>query len=83
MELVKFREAKRIMEEKAYLQKTLEKFQSGCLSRAVFCFTSGSIAAVSEGDGEFYEHLCKDLGNAIKESIENRIGYLESKFDKL
>lgn len=83
MELVKFREAKRIMEEKAYLQKTLERFQSGYLSRAEFCFTSGSIATISEGDGEFYEYLCKDLGNAIKESIENRIGYLESKFDKL
>ncbi len=83
MELVKFKEAKRIMEEKAYLQKTLEKFQSNCLSRTDFCFTSGSFATISEGDGEFYEVLCKDLDSFMKESIEKRIGYLESKFDKL
>lgn len=83
MELVKFKEAKRIMEEKAYLQKTLEKFKSNCLSRTDFCFTSGSFATISEGDGEFYEVLCKDLDSFMKESIEKRIGYLESKFDKL
>lgn len=79
MELVKFKEAKRIMEEKAYLQKTLKKFQSGCLSRTELYFSSGDIVTFSEGDGEFYEGLCK----YIRESIENRIGYLESKFDKL
>lgn len=83
MELVKFREAERIMKEKAYWQKTLEKFQSGCLSRTDFCFTSGSFATISEGDGEFYEGLFKDLDNFMKVSIEKRIDYLESLFDKL
>lgn len=83
MELVKFREAKRIMEEKAFLQKTLERFQSGYLSRTDLYFSSGSSVTFSEGDGEFYEVLCKDLEKSIRESIEKRIGYLESKFDKL
>lgn len=83
MELVKFKEAKRIMEEKAYLQKTLKKFQSGRLSRTELYFSLGDIVTFSEGDGEFYEGLCKYLEKYIRESIENRIGYLESKFDKL
>lgn len=83
MELVKFREAKRIMEEKAFLQKKLERLQSGCLSRTELYFSSGDIVTFSEGDGEFYEGLCKYLEKYIRESIENRIGYLESKFDKL
>ena len=79
MELEKFREAKSIMEEKAFLQKTLKRFQSGYLSRTDLYFSSGSSVTFSEGDGEFYEDLCKYL----EKSIENRIGYLESKFDKL
>lgn len=83
MELVKFREAKSIMEEKDFLQKKLERLQSGCLSRTELYFSSGNIVKFSEGDGEFYEGLCKYLEKYIRESIENRIGYLESKFDKL
>jgi hypothetical protein len=83
MELVKFREAKSIMEEKAFLQKKLERLQSGCLSRTELYFSSGDILTFSECDGEFYEGLCKYLEKYIRESIENRIGYLESKFDKL
>lgn len=83
MELVKFREAKSIIEEKDYLQKTLVRFQYGYLSRADLYFSSGSSVTFSEGDGKFYEGLCKDLEKSIRESIEKRIGYLESKFDKL
>lgn len=83
MELVKFREAKSIMEEKAFLQKKLERLQSGCLSRTELYLSSGRSVTFSEVDGEFYEGLCKYLEKSIRESIENRIGYLESKFDKL
>lgn len=83
MELVKFREAKSIMEEKDFLQKTLKRFQSGYLRTTELYFSSGSNVTFSEGDGEFYEGLCKYLEKSIRESIENRIGYLESKFDKL
>lgn len=83
MELVKFREAKSVMEEKDYLQKTLVRFQYGYLSRTDLYFSSGSSVTFSEGDGKFYEGLCKDLEKFIRESIEKRIGYLESKFDKL
>lgn len=83
MELVKFREAKSIMEEKAFLQKKLERLQSGCLSRTELYLSSGRSVTFSEEDGEFYEGLCKYLEKSIRESIENRIGYLESKFDKL
>lgn len=83
MELVKFREAKSIMEEKDFWQKKLERLQSGCLSRIDLYFSSGSSVTFSEGDGEFYEGLRKNLEKSIREYIENRIGYLESKFDKL
>jgi uncharacterized protein YydD (DUF2326 family) len=86
MELVKFREAKSIMKEKAFLQKKLERLQSGCLSRTELYFSSGNIVTFSEDDGEFYEGLRKNLEKSIREYreyIENRIGYLESKFDKL
>lgn len=83
MELVKFTEAKRIMEEKAFLQKRLKRFQSGYLSTTELYFSSGRSVTFSEGDGEFYEGLCKDLEKYIRESIEKRIGNLESKFDKL
>lgn len=82
MELVKFREAKSIMEEKAFCKK-LERLQSGCLSRIELYFSSGNIVTFSEGDGEFYEGLRKNFEKSIREYIENRIGYLESKFDKL
>lgn len=83
MELVKFREAKSIMEEIDFLQKKLKKVQSGYLRTTELYFSSGSVVTFSEGDGEFYEGLCKYLEKSIRESIENRIGYLESKFDKL
>lgn len=83
MELVKFREAESIMEEKAFLQKMLERFHSGRLSRTDLYFSSGDGLTFTKGDGEFYECLCKDLEKSIRESIEKRIGYLESKFDKL
>lgn len=83
MELVKFREAKSIMEEKVFLQKRLERLQSGYLSRTELYFSSGNIVTFSECDGEFYEGLRKNLEKSIREYIENRIGYLESKFDKL
>jgi hypothetical protein len=83
MELVKFREAKSIMEEKAFLQKTLKRFQSGHLSRTDLYFSSGSSVTFSEVDGESYEDLLKNFEKFIREYIENRIGYLESKFDKL
>lgn len=83
MELVKFREAKSIMEEKDFWQRNLERLQSGCLSRTDLYFSSGSSVTFSEGDGEFYEGLRKNLEKSIREYIENRIGYLESKFDKL
>lgn len=83
MELVKFREAKSIMEEKAFLQKKLERLQSGCLNRTELYFSSGNIVTFSEVDGESYEDLLKNLEKFIREYIENRIGYLESKFDKL
>ena len=69
------------------MQKKLERLQSGCLSRTELYFSSGNIVTFSEeDDGEFYEGLRKNLEKSIREYreyIENRIGYLESKFDKL